>query len=152
MKNLLNIKPILFLGILFTTFSCQKEYKQEFNWAYPVSGDWTVKVANGGNVLTTITMKTYNTSFGKDSIWVDDNKNFWPFKAKAKVDVKAGTFQTTDFVSYQGSKDEDNVTIGNAKVMNKDSIYMEVSFGSEPGKTYTISGHRKQSYEEYMGL
>jgi hypothetical protein len=37
-------------------------------------------------------------------------------------------------------------------VVNKDSIYFEVQFASDEGTTYILSGHRKQSYEEYMGL
>jgi hypothetical protein len=96
-------------------------------------------------------MKTYNSSFGQDSIWVDDNGNFWPFKVKAKADLKALTFQTNDFISYPGSRSEDTVTIRNAKVINKDSIYFEIEFRTDPGNPYVISGHRRLSYEEYMG-
>ncbi|NJK94690.1 MAG: hypothetical protein HC905_07010 [Bacteroidales bacterium] len=139
------------IGLALLGFSCQKEYEKEYNWAYPVSGDWTVTVAVGENVLGSIFMKTYNTSFGQDSIWVDDNHNFWPFQVKAKVDVNARTFETTEFVSYEGTNNEDIVTITNAKVVNNDSIYFEIKFDSDPD-TYIISGHRRVSYDEYNGI
>lgn len=152
-----NMKKIAYIVLGFlalTAFNaCQKEdYKKEYNWAYPLSGDWTVNVAVGEDVLGTITMKTYNSSFGKDSIWVDDNGNFWPFKAKAKVDMTGLTFSTTNFISKPGLPTEDTLTITNGKVINKDSIYFQIEFHTDPGTVYTLSGHRKLSYEEYMGL
>lgn len=152
MKNIFKLKYLL-IGLVFLGFSCQKEYEKEYNWAYPVSGDWTVNVSIGDQNLGHMFMKTYNSSFGQDSIWVDDNGNFWPFKAKAKVDIKTLTFETSGFLSYPGDpRNEDLVSIKNAKVINKDSIYFEIEFASVKGRTYIISGHRRLSYEEYMDL
>lgn len=149
MKKLLNIKSLLFLGLLFVGISCQKEYEKEYSWAYPLSGDWTVNVTSGEDDYGHYFIKTYNTSFGQDSIWVDDNGNFWPFKAKAKADVNGLKFETTGYVSRPGTRYEDEVSIRNAKVINKDSIYFEVEFGSEAGVIYQFAGHRRLSYEEY---
>lgn len=151
MKKILQTRAILLFGLIFLGTACQKEYEKEYNWAYPLSGDWTVTVAAGENVLGSMFMKTYNASFGQDSIWVDDNGNFWPFKVKAKADIKAFTFETADFISQPGTRYEDTVTIRNAKVIDKDSIYFEIEFRTDPGNPYIISGHRRLSYEEYMG-
>jgi hypothetical protein len=144
----INIKGLLFIGLLFAGVSCQKEYEKEYSWAHPVSGDWTVNIKAGeddyGNHFITI----YNTSFGKDSIWIDDN-SFWPFKAKAKADMKNLNFGTTAYTSLPGNRYEDEVSIKNAKIVNKDSIYFEVEFGSDAGVTYQYAGHRRLSYEEY---
>jgi hypothetical protein len=151
MKNRLILNTIFFTTLLLIGVACQKEYKKEYNWAYPLSGDWTVKIKSGDDVSAPLSIKTYNSSFGKDSIWIDDN-GYWPFKAKAKVDLANKTFETTEYVSFPGNaRNEDVVSIKNAKIINKDSIYFEVEFGSDPGNTYQFSGHRRVSYDEYMG-
>lgn len=148
--NKIAYKSILALFIILLG-ACQKEYEKEYNWAYPLSGDWTVNVQYGEDVYGPFAIKTYNTSFGTDSIWIDDNENFWPFKAKAKANVTGLSFETTDFTSRPGDQYEDQVSIRNAKVIAKDSIYFEVEFGSDPGTIYKFGGHRRQSYDEYMG-
>lgn len=58
----------------------------------------------------------------------------------------------TNCISMTGSLAEDTLTITNAKVIDKDSIYFQIEFHKVPGVIYTLSGHRKLSYEEYMGL
>ena len=150
MKKIFSAKALLISGLLFLGISCQKDYEKEYSWSYPLSGDWTVNVSVGEDVFGPFYIKTYNTSFGQDSIWIDDNENIWPFKAKAKANVSALNFETTDFISYPGTNAEDTLSIRNAKVINKDSIYFEVEFRSDAGSTYIISGHRRQSYDEYM--
>ncbi len=145
------IKSLILAGMLIIGISCQKEYEKEYNWAYPLSGDWTVNVKDGTDDYGSYYIKTYNSSFGKDSIWVDDNGNFWHFKAKAKADITNKTFETAEYISFPGdNRYEDLVTIKNAKVIEKDSIYFEVEFGSDPGNIYKFAGHRRVSYEEYM--
>lgn len=153
------MRIIKFLTIIIITlgfFSCEQSYEKQYNWAYPVSGDWTLKAyVNGAEVAGPFEAKSYNSSFGKDSIWIDDyattssNGHFWSMKFKAKVDMNSKTFQTA------GSKNAIpnygiNIKVANGKVVNNDSIYFEVVFGDDPTTTYQLAGHRTTSYEEYM--
>ncbi len=149
MKKIFNVNRLLVLALLFITISCQKsDFVKEYSSTYPISGDWTVKVVVGSDIIQgPFFMKIYNTSNSKDSVWIDDNLNFWQTKTKAKVDMKNLTFSATDAQNeYYDSK----VTYANAKVIGKDSIYFEVKFSDDPDNlTYIYSGHRKVSYEEY---
>lgn len=136
---------ILAAGIFLN--ACQKmEYDKEFSSTYPISGDWTLKVSNNNDSYGPFFMKIYNTSFSKDSVWVDDNGLFWPFKAKARVNMKALTFEAAKSANETV---EDSVTFRNGKLIGNDSIYFEVEFTDDPGTIYKFSGHRKVSYDEY---
>ncbi|MCD2425728.1 hypothetical protein LQ567_23290 [Niabella pedocola] len=131
--------------------SCQKKIEKEYNWAYPVAGDWTLKASvDGEEVAGPFELKVYNTSFGQDSIWLDDyNGNFYQIKFKAKVDMSNLTFQTggsKNAISGYGI----NVKLTEGRIINKDSIAFKVEFSDDPGTLYELSGHRTTSYEEYM--
>lgn len=148
MKNILSINKLLILALLLIGWSCQKDdYKQEFSSTHPISGDWTISVNDGTTVSGPYFMKIYNTSFGTDSVWIDDNSTFWQTKSKVKVDMSNLTFEGTDTQNvYYKSK----VSYANGKVIGNDSIYFEVTFSDDPAKlTYIYAGHRKVSYEEY---
>jgi hypothetical protein len=151
MKKINYISQLLLAFLLLLFVSCQKmEFTKEFNWAYPVSGEWALQLEFGGDVDPgPYFIKVYNSSFGQDSVWIDDNGNIWPFKAKAKVDMAGLTFSTTNFISHPGTSSEDLVTITNGKIINNDSIYFEVEFASDAGTIYKMYGHRATSYEEY---
>ncbi len=151
MKN----KVIYILSGIFALsvilFSCQKKIEKEYNWAYPVAGDWTLKASvDGEEVAGPFEIKVYNTSFGQDSIWLDDyNGNFYQIKFKAKVDMSSLTFQTAgskNAISGYGI----NVKLTEGRIINKDSIAFKVEFSDDPGTLYELSGHRTTSYEEYM--
>jgi hypothetical protein len=152
MKRILFRYKYLLAGLFVLIFSCQKmEYTQEFNWAYPMSGDWALQLEYGGHVDPgPYFIKVYNSSIGQDSVWIDDNGNIWPFKAKAKVDMKALTFSTTNYTSHPGASTEDVVTITKGQIINRDSIYFEAVFASDAGTIYKMYGHRASSYDEYM--
>lgn len=143
---------ILSAGLLVLMFSCQKmEYTPELNWAYPMSGEWALQVEYNSHVdHGPFFIKVYNSSFGQDSVWIDDNGNIWPFKAKVKVDMQALTFSTTNYTSYPGTRMEDVITITSGQVIDKDSIYFEAVFASDEETTYKMYGHRASSYDEYM--
>lgn len=151
MKKMLN--KILLVGLLILGFSCTKmEYTQEFSSTYPISGDWTITVDDGSSTYGPYYMKIYNTATSKDSVWIDDAKLFWQTKSKAAVNLKDNTFAGEKTQNeYYNSK----VSYANGKVIGKDSIYFEVTFSDDStpyGIVYKYAGHRKTSYNEYMGI
>jgi len=149
MKKIFFTNKLLVLALLFICFSCEKAvYDKEYSSTYPISGDWTVKVTVGTDVVGgPFFMKIYNTSLSKDSVWIDDNKAFWQTKTKAKVDMKGLTFSATD---AQNEYYDSMVTYANGKLIGNDSIYFEVKYSDDTDNlTYVFSGHRKLSYEEY---
>jgi hypothetical protein len=144
------MKCILIAGLILMGISCQKlEFTKEYNATYPISGDWTITVTQGTDSYGPYFMKIYNTSYSKDSVWIDDNLNFWQTKTKAKIDIKNLTFSGTEEENeYYPSQ----VSYANGKVIGKDSIYFEVTFSDDDpayGNVYIYAGHRKLSYEEY---
>jgi len=151
MKKILFKYKFLLAGIFIVLSSCQKmDYTKEYSWSYPLNGEWALQLEYGETVDPgPYFIKVYNTSFGQDSVWIDDNGNIWPFKAKAKADMNTLTFSTTNYTSLPGTRYEDVVTINNGKIINKDSIYFEAEFESDAGTIYKMYGHRASSYEEY---
>ena len=159
-------KLLIVAFVVVAFFSCKPTYEKQYNWAYPVAGDWMVKAYVGGVLQTggPYEIKSYNSSMGKDSIWVDDygsstlnlttNKwviaagNYWTMKFKAKVDMSSKTFSTTGSKNAIGGYPI-NIKVTNGKIIGNDSITMEVIFEDDPTTTYQLAGHREVSYEEY---
>jgi hypothetical protein len=151
------LKLLFVITAVLAMASCEPEYEKEYSWAYPVSGDWTVKAyVDGQEIYGPFEIKTYNSSLGQDSIWIDDyattgsNGNFWSFKIKAAVNMTSKTFSSTGSTSIiSGYPVVVKVTDG--IVVNNDSISVGLEFDDDPGTVYTLAGHRTTSYEEYMG-
>lgn len=166
------MKKINYLFILVLTIvvaSCEPKYEKEYSWAYPVAGDWTVAAYVDGVVVPgyeKFEIKSYNSAFGQDSIWIDDygtsvtknaagqitaaNGHFWTMKFKVAVDMANKTFKSENsknVIPNYGIA----IKVTNGKVVGSDSISMEVEFGDEPGTIYRVAGHRTTSYDEYMG-
>lgn len=138
------------IGITLMGISCQKiDTTPGNNWAYPLSGNWTVKVNDAASLSDPIFIAIYSESIGTDSIWIDDPNT--PFKAKAAVNMANKVFQTTEYNSLPDNPNaNDLITIKNSKLVGTDSIYFEVQFASDTtGTVYKYAGHRKLSYEEY---
>lgn len=137
-------------------FSCEPKYEKQYSWAYPLAGDWTLTgYVDNEAVSDPFELKIYNSSFGQDSIWVDDyattssNGHFWSMKFKAAVDMTSKTFQTTGSINAV-PKYGIVIKVTNGKVIGNDSITMDVVFEDDPTTTYQLAGHRTTSYEEYM--
>jgi hypothetical protein len=138
--------------------SCEPTYKKEYSWAYPIAGDWlvTAYLTDGTQMSDPFEMRAYNSSFGKDSIWIDDyattgsNGNWYSFKFKVAANMSAQTFEATTTTNALPNY-HINVVVQNGKIIKNDSIYMEVVFGDDPTTTYVMTGHRETSYEDYMG-
>lgn len=164
------MKKILFLfAVVLALASCEPKFEKQYSWAYPIAGDWLITCYDSTDnavVYGPFEMRAYNSSFGTDSIWIDDyasesgyGNNPWMYglKFKLAVNMTNKTFQTTDYVnalSYYGPvgavRGAMSVTVTNGKVVGNDSIYMEVKFSDDPGYTYIYSGHRETSYDDYM--
>ena len=156
------INYLILLVVVFVGISCEPTSKKEYSWAYPVAGDWTVNVSVAGTkVKGPCEMKSYNSSFGKDSIWIDDivsytpGYSFYAFQAKAAVNVAAKTFDNgTKSVTNAFPDYAIGVNVKNGKIIGNDSIYFELQFEDDStpyGVTYQVAGHRTTSYEEYIG-
>jgi Lipid-binding putative hydrolase len=148
MNRIFRISAII---ILFS-MSCTKKLENPgATNTVAMSNEWWVTLTLGGNDLlgTHVLFSTYNTSQNvADSLWLDDLQNGYDFKCKVLANPKALTF-TTD--SSQNLYYDIRVHIANGKIIPNggigkstgsivDSIYMEASFGDDPGHTYIISG------------
>lgn len=145
---------IAIVGITF--FSCEPTYEKEYSWAYPLAGDWKVNAYVDGDMIGgPYEIKAYNSSFGQDSIWIDDyattssNGHFWSFKIKAAVNIADKTFSST------GSKNAIPsygilIKVTEGKVIGTDSITMNLEFADDAGTIYKLAGRRIVSYEDYM--
>jgi hypothetical protein len=116
-----------------------------------MSNEWWVTLTlNGDDLLGAhVLFSTYNTSHNSaDSLWLDDLGNGYQFKCKVLADPKNLTFATD---SSQNEYYDVRVHIANGKIIPNggkgystgnvvDSIYMEASFGDDPGDTFIISG------------
>ena len=162
------IKLLIMSLVAVAFYSCEPTYVKTYSWAYPVAGDWMVKAyIDGAEVGGPYEIKSYNSAFGKDSIWIDDygsstldtktNKwtivpgNFWTMKFKTGVDMTSKTFSTAGSTSAIGGY-QIGIKVLNGKVINNDSIYFEIQFEDDStpyGTTYQLKGHREVSYEEY---
>lgn len=163
------IKLIIMSLVAVAFFSCEPTYTKTYSWAYPIAGDWMVRSydANGAVTGGPYEIKSYNSSFGKDSIWFDDYGsstfnattkkwtivpgNFWTMKYKTAVNMGAKTFSTTGSTSAIGGY-EIGIKVLNGKIIGNDSIRFDIQFEDDTtpyGTTYTLAGHREVSYEEY---
>jgi hypothetical protein len=159
---------ILFISIavVFATTSCEPTYEKEYSWAYPLAGDWVLNTyapdKTGKDSITSdesFEIKIYNSSFGKDSIWIDDyattssNGHFWSMKFKVKADMSTKTFANTGIVVNAVNAYKIGIKLNNGKVVGNDSIRFEVQFQDDTtpyGKTYILAGRRINSYDDYM--
>lgn len=153
--RLTKILIVILAAISF--FSCEPTYEKEYSWAYPLAGDWKVNAfVDGSKTGGPYEIKIYNSSFGQDSIWVDDyattsaNGHFWSMKFKAKANMAEKTFEST------GSKNAISgygiiIKLSNGKVIGNDSITMDIEFGDAAGTIYQLKGRRIVSYDDYMG-
>jgi len=153
----MRLTRILLIILAAVSFiSCEPTYVKEYSWAFPLSGDWKViPYVDGAEVGDPVEIKIYNSSFGKDSIWIDDyattssNGHFWSMKFKAAADMTTKSFQTA------GSKNAItgygiNIVLKNGQVIGTDSITMDIVFGDDATTTYQLKGHRIVGYDDYM--
>lgn len=136
---------LIIVCITALSMACKKEYEKKNSATYPISGDWYVMANYLGDDYGPYVFSIYNTAFGgADTVWVDDNAEFWTFKVKAKANVPARTFEIDKGTDVYL---DDTTTIMNGRIIGNDSIHFLVMFASSPGDTIIVSGHRKTGFE-----
>lgn len=181
MKQKYTFILILFLALGFVS-ACDDDDEDdvEFTATYPISGDWTVtyslETAPGEfePLVENTELLIYNTAANLPTeVWVDDHENFWNFKVRTNIDLKALTFNAQNSVSVALTEDENGdpipydieVNINNGQVfknavtlngVQRDSIYFQVSFEDDEdaegnpapfGTIYHVYGHRSTGFE-----
>jgi len=154
------INFLILLVVVLVGVSCEPTYTKTYSWAYPVAGYWTVKAyVDGVEAFGPSEIKTYNSAFGKDSIWIDDIVTYspgytvWDMKVKTAVNMGTKTFNNANVAMNAIPDYGIGVKVMNGKIIGNDSIYFEVQFEDDTtpyGTTYQMKGHRTTSYEEYM--
>src|SRR5690606_34339586 len=124
------MKRLLFTAIFiisqFLFISCEKE-EIGGTATQKMAGEWYVKVVaiddNGDVVyededlfgLGYFHLDTYNSAANiPTEMWINDNGNFWDFKAKIKVDLDAMTFHAED---VQNEAYDSRLTITDGKIL-----------------------------------
>ena len=168
------MKKINYLILLMLTIvlaSCEPTYVKTYSCAYPVAGDRMVSTYDTitGKVTSgPYEIKSYNASFGKDSILIDDygsstfnpatNKwvitpgNFWTMHFKEAVNMSTKTFQTAQSTSLIGGY-EIGIRVFSGKIIGNDSISFNIQFEDDTtpySTTYRLAGHREVGYDEYV--
>ena len=130
----------------FIIVSCEKDLQLNEMQTNNVAGEWMVKACvNGTKIYEPFAIKTYNASSAKDSVSINDNAgNFWNFQVKAAIDFTNESFQTRNSVNAIPGYNI-GVKIMNGRVIDNDSIYLEIQFEDDVtpyGTTYQLAGHR----------
>ena len=128
---------------LLTAVSCEDDdFDREFDSTHPVSGEWYVQeYYDDGSAFGPYHVKTFNTSFSKDSLWVDNIYGAGiKVKALLNADDTFGVTQAKDITEEVAT-----VSISNGKILSVDSIYFDVVLYDEDGEIvdqFYTAGHR----------
>ena len=129
--------------VLLAAVSCQDDdFDREFDSTHPVSGEWYVKeYYDGGEPYGPYHLQIFNTSFSKDSLWVN---NIYDSGVKVKTLLNADeTFGITQGKDI--GETVATVSISNGKILSADSIYFDVVLYDEDGEIvdqFYTAGHR----------
>jgi len=171
MNKLFIYTMILVAGVFLS--SCEKEDILD-TATVNMAGDWYVTAdavdADGEIVykdedlfgIGSFHLDTYNSASNESTnMWIDDNGNFWDFKAKMDINYSEKTFDVADFsnASYEGCL----VNISEGKILYDaatttpsgavaDSIVFYISFSDDDyPAAYGYSKYRIAGYR-YTGL
>lgn len=155
MKNILIV--ILILGAA-CMWACSKDLPDAGGTSTEVlSNEWWVNNKAGDEMLK---ISTYNTASNPDSIWINSLDTAgvdYRIICKMKVDLNSLTFSTQNAQNFSLHK-TNTITISKGIILPKvghsrdgnptDSIYLELQYSDDPGKTYKVSGHARTRFVE----
>ncbi len=134
MKKIFFYITFLF-AVSFLVTSCEDDdYEAGDAGSVTLSGDWVVNEydLDMNNLYGPYELQIYNTSYGTDSVWVDNIYD-------ADIKVKAAKTSETSFVLSSGpdvAGGYANVSISEALVIDYDSIVFRVTLYNEDGSVY----------------
>jgi hypothetical protein len=155
---------LLFAALSFSLVSCDDDTEPGGTSVEKMAGDWwvTVNIIDNGQEyidpyeIGQIRMATYNTAANLSTeMWIDDQNNFWEYKAKVTVDYNARTFYSNSFVDNITYDSQVRITEGKIlegvattpSGMPADSIVYFIEFDDDPdGYLYKVSGFRRTGF------
>lgn len=149
MKRIIYFLGVLVLGLI--AYSCERDtesvsFTDDIN-SFNAIGQWEVTAHNdSAAIFGPFTLLTVNDpEASNDSIIVQDSElKFWNFQVKAALNNENGTFQT-ELSTCDVCEEGIGVKIANGKIVNSDSIYLEIQFEDDEtpyGNTYQLKGRR----------
>jgi hypothetical protein len=150
---------LILVAALFIFSSCQKTKDPGATAAVKVANEWWVTLDLGGTQdvygIGHFKMATYNTAANDSTIWIDDYKNGWQVKFKAKVDYNTLTFSANaaqnEYYDITVNQTDGKILpkMGHSKSGNVvDSIHMKVEFSDDPGTIYEMNGVERTRFVE----
>lgn len=172
MKRTNIIRGLLVVFIACITFACDEGGDPDPGGTNVenMSGDWYVQEATDGvGSGDYFLISTYNTANNKGTeMWIDDNLNYWWFKAKCPVNSTSLTFSGNDLESSVEDDDDSTpnvietyditVTVTGGAIVKGgatapsgtvvDSITFDIEFSDDPGTVYTLKGYKRTGFLE----
>jgi|WetSurMetagenome_2_1015567.scaffolds.fasta_scaffold738842_1 hypothetical protein len=165
-----NILLAVFLAFVFTSCDKKEKFENEESAVVEIAGEWYVHYDHpvygpdpfGAGYTSLI---TYNTSADDgQTMWINDQGNFWTFQVKVPVNISALAFGSQDTVINAVEGYDIKVLVRNGKVIKHvslrpsgaiaDSIYFELWFEDLEGSTgiasdtLIVSGYRRTGFLE----
>ena len=167
--NKLTYIVVAFFALTFSSCETLPDAEVEHGPLWPLSGEWLTHVynANGtavgattSNPLGTLfAMRTYNTSDNSSTqAWLRlGSTQAYALLGKVNCDISQKTFSGNG-ITNAAKAAGNTFTLVEAKVLVEaslthsgnmtDSIYIQYTTTADPGKTYTVRGHRRTGWAE----
>lgn len=161
----MNIRYNAILLVLLSCFlfSCEDDGYADYDAGETntkeLSGEWYVSVYSmSGEVQSAyFLLSTYNTAKNDNTIFVDDNENWFPLKVKATGDVENLNFSTTDAVNLYDEEGVATITEGliipngteaSGSRTVVDSLSFQIELANDPNSPYIVAGYRDTGFAE----
>lgn len=143
---------ILLMVAAFIT-SCEQNDVEKIELTSSLNGEWKVMAYLDNTPIHGTFPLLISSDFPSktDSVTINDtSKYFWNFQVKVSANHENETFETKKSICEHCSYGI-GVKVFNGKIINSDSIYMEIQFEDDEtpyGNTYQLKGHRVNQTSE----